>query len=146
MQDSAFMKKTSLLAIVLSVACSSSKPASPPPAAPSQFKNVQVLDRTASREELIKVMRGFTRGLGVRCDYCHVQTATEPKPEFDFASDAKQEKLIARKMIQMTAQINGSWLPQVAEGGETPRISCWTCHRGKTEPELTAPQQQEGPH
>jgi hypothetical protein len=130
-----------------------SRPASTPAANP-EFKNVQVLPHDLSREQLINVMRSFTRGLGVRCDHCHVVTATEPKQVLDFPSDAKEEKRVARVMIQMTQQINAQWLERVeqAEGPEKdepaeaaaagpaePRVGCWTCHRGKTEPEMPPP-------
>ena len=139
------MKNALLVALALVIGCSSSKPAAKP-AAQSQYKNLQVISRDVPREELIKTMRGFTRGLGVRCDFCHVQTAAEPKPEFDFPSDAKEEKRIARRMIQMAAQINGSWLPPIAsqDDDEPPvRVSCWTSHRGKTTPELPPPPPQK---
>ena len=122
----------------------------------SNFKNVQVLPRDLSREQLIAIMRTFTRGLGVRCNHCHVVTATTPKEELDFASDAKEEKRVARVMIQMTQQINGAWMERVeqAEGHAATaspaawadqRVSCWTCHRGKAEPELPPPPPPEAP-
>lgn len=146
-------KATYLFALILILASStaspqttSTQPATPP--AQPQFKNLQVFPKDIPRDNLIAAMRGFTRGLGVRCNHCHVVTATEPKEELDFASDAKDEKKVAREMIQMVAQINGTWIPraQAAEGeappqaGENPtRVSCWTCHRGKTDPELPPP-------
>ena len=72
-----------------------------------------------------QVMGSFTSGLGVRCDYCHVQG--------DFASDENPKKEIARHMITMTQQINGNF----SEGKL--RVSCYTCHRGEPEPK-TAPE------
>jgi hypothetical protein len=58
-------------------------------------------------------------------------------------------------MIQMTQQINEEWLERVeqAEGHHEeeaapatgtaaltqPRVGCWTCHRGKVEPEMPPP-------
>ena len=123
----------------------------------SEFRNLQILPRNITRPELTAIMRTFTRGLGVRCSFCHVVTATEPKEQLDFPSDAKEEKRVARVMMQMTTQINGAWMERVeaAEGHEeethaTPaagaahaelqqRVSCWTCHRGKAEPELPPP-------
>lgn len=143
------MKKALLLALLFGLACKTSQPAAPAKP-PSQFKNLQVLSRDIQREDLLKTMRGFTRGLGVRCDFCHVATATTPKPEFDFPSDAKDEKRLARVMIQMTATINGTYLPRfdAVDPGEdeAPRVSCWTCHRGKQEPELPPPPPPEGAH
>lgn len=146
------------LAIVLVPGCTTAQsPATTASAAqPSEFKNLQVLPRNITRPELIATMRTFTRGLGVRCNECHVVTATTPEEKLDFASDAKEEKRVARVMIQMSNQINGAWLERVeaTEGHEDeaheattasaappdqPRVWCWTCHRGKKEPELPPP-------
>lgn len=143
------MNKPALLALALLLGCTSQQP-SAPAAAPkaSQFKNLQVFARDIPRDDLIAAMKGFTRGLGVRCEHCHVVTATEPKQEFDFAADTKEEKRIARVMIQMTMQLNSSWMERIeaAEGhvkgedeGPSTRVSCWTCHRGEDEPALPPP-------
>ena len=75
-------------------------------ASPAGFKNLKVLPRDLTCDQLLAIMRTFTRSLGVKCNTCHVVTATEPKEELDFASDAKNEKRVARVMIQMTRQIN----------------------------------------
>ena len=147
------------LATLLILGCTTATSTAPAAAQPqSEFKNLQVLPKTITRPELLATMRSFTRGLGVKCNHCHVVAATEPKEELDFPSDAKEEKRVARVMLQMTQQINGPWLEKVeaAEGHEeetdhapaataTPaapaqlRVGCWTCHRGKTEPELPPP-------
>lgn len=110
----------------------------------SEFRNLQVFPQDIPREELIETMRGFTRALGVKCNLCHVVTQTEPKTEFDFASDAKPEKNVARTMLRMTMNINSKWISAVpVEANETrPNVSCWTCHRGKQEPELPPPPAQ----
>jgi mono/diheme cytochrome c family protein len=150
-------KKPLALVVILTFATATASTQPPPPTQPPApaapaYKNLQVFPKDIPRDNLIAAMRGFTRGLGVRCNYCHVVTATEPKEELDFASDAKNEKKVARVMIQMIAQINGEWIPKAAaaEGeaepaaGEKPiRVSCWTCHRGKTEPELPPPPPQQ---
>jgi Photosynthetic reaction centre cytochrome C subunit len=115
----------------------------------SEFKNLQVLPRTITRPELLTIMRSFNRALGVKCNHCHAPT-NPPGEQPDFPSDAKEEKRVARVMIQMTSQINGAWMERVeaAEGHEPasaaatpaqPRVHCWTCHRGKTEPEIPPP-------
>ena len=152
------MRRAVLLAIVaLSLACTNSpRSAAVVPATTlrnPEFKNVQVLSHEMSREELILVMRRFTQALGVGCDHCHVVTATTPRQQFDFPSDAKETKRVARVMIQMTQQINGPWLDRVEAAehhaeettgaleaaSDVPRVGCWTCHRGKTEPEMPPP-------
>jgi hypothetical protein len=114
--------------------------------AASGAKNLKVLPHDLTREQLLAVMRSFTRGLGVRCNHCHVVTATTPEEVLDFPSDAKEEKRAARVMIQMTQQINTEWLKRAdqaegktADASAQPRVSCWTCHRGKTEPEMPPP-------
>jgi predicted trehalose synthase len=114
-----------------------------PATQPSEFKNLQVLPRDITRDQLMQIMRSFTRSLGVRCNECHVVVATEPKEELDFPSDAKEDKQIARGMIRMTNDINQRWLQQLPAdhrpaAGEM-RVTCWTCHRGSKEPEAAAP-------
>jgi predicted trehalose synthase len=143
------MKKILPLALLI-LGCTT---ASVPTATTSEFKNLQVFPRDIPRDELIATMRVFTRSLGVRCSHCHVVTATEPKEVLDFPSDAKEEKKVARVMLRMTTELNATWLPrvEVAEGhaveattvapqqAASGRIGCWTCHRGKTEPEMPPP-------
>lgn len=137
-------KRYVLAASLLVLSCATAPaPTAQPQQSQSEFKNLQVLPRDISRDQLIATMRGFTSGLGVRCNFCHVVTATEPKEQLDFPSDAKEEKRVARVMIQMAQNINGAFMPRVAEvegEPEPPRVTCWTCHRGKPEPDQPAPQ------
>lgn len=139
--------KPLIVALIVFLGCTTT---SAPPQQPrtSEFRNLQILPRDIPRDELLAVMRTFTRSLGVRCNHCHVVTATEPKEVLDFPADSKEEKRVARVMMQMTTQINGAWMDRVeaAEGhAESPsaanemRVSCWTCHRGKAEPEMPPP-------
>ena len=51
-------------------------------------------------------MKFFAQSLGVRCTFCHVGIEGQPLSTFDFASDAKKEKLTARKMLVMVHRIN----------------------------------------
>jgi photosynthetic reaction center cytochrome c subunit len=86
--------------------------------------NLKVLKAT-SRAEVGQIMRTFTVGLGVQCNYCHVQGNN--------ASDDNPKKEIARHMIQMVQQINANF-----PDGKL-HVSCFTCHRGEAEPK-TAPE------
>ncbi|HXG58705.1 MAG TPA: c-type cytochrome [Thermoanaerobaculia bacterium] len=97
-----------------------------------QFHNLQVLPVNITRDELIDTMRGFTQALGVRCEHCHMRTA-EGSEEFDFPSDAKEEKRIARTMIRMTRTINDDFVGKVRR--HDGRVTCGTCHRGRAVPE-----------
>jgi hypothetical protein len=137
------MKRIAVLALLAILGCTSSQQPAPAAAATqSQYKNLQVLPQDISREQLMATMRGFTRGLGVRCNHCHVVAATTPKEELDFPLDAKDEKRNARTMLRMTMDINRNWLVRVdpKNAGEQ-RVTCWTCHRGKPEPEAPPPQE-----
>ena len=108
--------------------------AQPPKPDDLHFHNLQVFPQNIPREELIEHMRSFTRALGVRCEHCHVQTATEPRQQFDFASDEKPAKTAARIMIRMTRDINANYVSKIEEMYTT--VSCWTCHRGARRPDV----------
>ncbi len=97
--------------------------------------NLQVLDSTISHDELINQMGKISDALGVGCDYCHSPGKDPSSREMDFASDAKKEKLVARAMMRMTREINGSYLAKINEL-ESPRVTveCVTCHHGQPEP------------
>jgi hypothetical protein len=105
---------------------------------PAQFTNLEVFPRDVSRADLIGAMMRFTSDLDVRCDHCHV--GDDPDfSTFDFASDAKPAKAVARRMLRMTAAINADWLG-AAPGSPPapPKVTCFTCHRGAVRP-LAAP-------
>ena len=104
---------------------------------PDEFTNLQVLDEEIGKGELIGIMRGWTQGLGVRCTHCHV--GPDNLQGMDFATDEKATKKTARKMVAMVDKINQELLaslPVVAEDGRTEaqNVSCFTCHRGLTQP------------
>jgi photosynthetic reaction center cytochrome c subunit len=62
------------------------------------------------------------RDEGGGCNYCH-------NPE-NMASDEIYQKVVARKMLQMTGTINQKWTAHVQQTG----VTCWTCHRGQAVP------------
>ena len=141
------MKRIAVLALLAILGCTSMQQSTPTATAQaSEFKNLQVLPKDIPREQLLATMRSFTRGLGVRCNHCHVPIATEPKEEFDFPSDAKDEKRNARVMLRMTNEINRNWIAKIdPEAATQPQVVCWTCHRGKPEPEAPPPPPQPRP-
>jgi hypothetical protein len=108
-------------------------PAPAPPKERPAPKNLKVLKATTG-EEVSQIMRTFTIGLGVQCNFCHIQG--------NFASDENPKKDIARRMITMTHDVNALFPETPASDGKPAerkmRISCYTCHRGEAEPK-TAP-------
>src|SRR6476661_10429646 len=72
---------------------------------PYKAKNLKVLPKDISHEELDSIMDGFKAALGVKCGFCHATSKDDPK-KLDFASDDKKHKIIAREMMKMTAKIN----------------------------------------
>jgi tetratricopeptide (TPR) repeat protein len=98
-----------------------------------EFKNLKVLPRDISRDELRNLMSQFTRALGVHCDYCH---ATKPgEQHLDFALDDKPEKKTARVMMQMTRELNEKYIAKLEDHSTPPiQVQCVTCHRGIAHP------------
>jgi Photosynthetic reaction centre cytochrome C subunit len=104
---------------------------------PDSFTNLKVLPKDISKPALIGMMRGFTGALGVRCQYCHVGREGMPLDSFNFTSDDKRTKRVARVMIDMLNHINDEHLADVPERPEPHVVvRCETCHRGVTRPRL----------
>jgi photosynthetic reaction center cytochrome c subunit len=101
------------------------------------YENVQVLG-DVSLDEFNYIMASITEWIAPAdqypevggCNYCH-------NPE-NMASDEVYTKVVARKMLQMTRNINANWTPHFAnnygQGSEGSGVTCWTCHRGNPVP------------
>lgn len=102
---------------------------------PPRYKNLKILPQDISERALDSFMHHYSFSLGVKCDFCHVHNGL--RDTWDMASDAKPEKLIARKMMLMTDGINKKYFPP-EEGTSDPQaiqaITCYTCHRGEPMP------------
>jgi len=90
--------------------------------AKSPPKNLKVL----TPENFLAAMQTFPVALGVEaqggCNFCH---------EADRSLDTKPTKVKARQMIEMVADINAKF------GDGKVHVTCWTCHLGSTQPEIT---------
>jgi hypothetical protein len=86
----------------------------------ADFKNLQVLPKTISKEELKTYMKAQSKALGVECDFCHDVP--------DMASDKNDKKQIARKMIQMTNDVNDKWLKGMKDADKN-KVTCASCHQ-----------------
>ena len=129
------MKRLAVLAVAgLALAASTTLRAQ----IPEKITNLQVLPKTTTRAEILPVMKGFALNLGIRCEHCHVGEGNDLS-KFDFASDAKPAKAVARQMMKMVTALNTQveGIGDPAPAG-TAKITCFTCHRGAVKP-LTAP-------
>jgi hypothetical protein len=95
---------------------------------PPAPKNLKIL----TPEELHSgIMQKFAAALGGNCMICHVQG--------DFASDENPHKIVARKMITMTKEINAKFDDNMEH------VTCYTCHRGTHEPATAPPAAEAKP-
>ena len=86
-------------------------------------------------------MHQYEGDLGVDCEFCH---ARNPQTRHnDFPSDANPTKESARVMIRMTADLNTKYLTQLSDRMSTDPITCGTCHRGSSQPDVFVPKRQE---
>ncbi|MEN8375197.1 MAG: c-type cytochrome [Gemmatimonadota bacterium] len=111
------------------------------PAVAQEFENLQVLPQDISRQELIEVMLGNLRGLGLPrrasrgCLFCHAGSMDVPSSEWDWASDENPMKRKARVMMAMVQEINGSFLSALpTRSNPDLEVTCYTCHAARTNP------------
>ena len=101
-----------------------------------QLKNLQVLDFKSERD-LKKYMKTISKGLGVKCKFCH---------DINDKSIDTDHKLVAREMMKMQMDLNKSFFSLIGDSllqhENTLQISCWTCHRGSKEPQLIRPKEK----
>src|SRR3954470_5477547 len=71
------------------------------------YKNLQVLPKNITKQQMDSVMHHYSNSLGVRCSFCHVRN--DSTKTWDFASDANKHKLVARDMMRMTDKINDQY-------------------------------------
>ncbi len=93
------------------------------PKARDVFQNVKVLG-DLSVAEFTRHMASITAWVAPNegCNYCHNPA--------NLADDSKYQKVVARRMIEMTQHLNASWDKHVAKTG----VTCYTCHRGNAIP------------
>jgi photosynthetic reaction center cytochrome c subunit len=86
--------------------------------------NLKVL--TAQNVEI--TMQNITFALGLRCIDCHEMN--------DLSLDTKPQKARALMMLEMVRDINAKF------GDGKTHVTCWTCHRGSTTPQISRPVSQ----
>jgi hypothetical protein len=101
---------------------------------PDSTTNLKVLPKTMPVNQVLGVMRNFAGDLGVRCQFCHVGKEGQPLSEFDFPSDDKRTKQVARQMMLMVQEINRRVDTLPGHTTASLQVSCATCHRGVSKP------------
>jgi photosynthetic reaction center cytochrome c subunit len=99
-------------------------PADGGPLAKETYQNVKVLGNVSTERfnHLMAAINQWVAPPEAGCNYCH-------NPN-NMASDEVYTKVVARKMLQMTININANWTPHVKQTG----VTCYTCHRGNAVP------------
>lgn len=78
--------------------------------------------------EIYYQMQAMNDALGVGCTYCHVPAEGV---RVDYKADGNPKKAVARKMMEMTADINARvWLATGTEAARETPVTCVSCHRG----------------
>ena len=104
---------------------------------PDKFTNLKVLPSDITRDSLVRIMRGISLSLNVRCQYCHVGGDGVSFAGVTFEKDDDPDKLKARFMLRMVDSLNRVVLPSIPGLQRAPlRIECKTCHRGSARPLL----------
>ncbi len=139
-----------LATAVFAVATVAQAPQSPPPGGggrpPRTYpapKNLKVLPKDTTGQQIHEIMEGWAGSLGVHCDTCHTadpkNVGPDGRPRLKFEDDSKPEKQMARIMYTMTEDIKKNYVKKVADMDkmETPAapLTCGTCHRGHLDPE-----------
>src|SRR5690348_17763311 len=73
---------------------------------PDSLVNTKVIPKSTPVIQVIGTMRNFTSDLGVRCPFCHVGEEGQPLAQFNFVSDEKRTKLVARQMMLLVQEAN----------------------------------------
>src|SRR3954470_1168385 len=100
--------------------------------------NLKVL-QALPESHLFPLMNLLADSLGVRCDYCHVQTTPDlTKTPSNIGGwvwdrDDKPPKRKALEMMRMVVDVNDGRFQ-----GQS-RVTCYTCHRGSPQPARLPP-------
>lgn len=142
------MKKTLLITLafvsIVALSCAVTQMKGSGPDNP-QYKNLKVLPKDITHDQMDSVMHHFTASLNVKCNFCHVRN--EEKKEMDWAADDNKHKLVARQMLTMTNELNKKYFNLTGSAITITAplmVTCFTCHHGSTEP-TTKPPKQERP-
>lgn len=101
---------------------------------PDSLVNTKVIAKSTPVIQVVGTMRNFAGDLGVRCQFCHVGEEGMPLERFDFATDQKRTKLVAREMMKMVLEINRRLDSLPSRPQPVVQATCATCHHGVSRP------------
>ncbi len=104
-------------------------PAGDEPLARDLYQNVQVLG-DLTEDNFNRLMNAMTLWVAPDegCAYCHGDVDLE-----EYGKDDLYTKVVARRMIEMTQNINENWDGHVNANKQV-GVTCFTCHRGQNVP------------
>jgi hypothetical protein len=123
-----------VLLVVIPAAAAAQQPGS----AGEKRPKLEVL-QSLPEAQLFPLMNLIATSLGVRCEYCHVQSNPDLSRTpsnvggWVWDRDDKPTKRRAREMMKMVVDLNASRFR-----GEA-KVTCYTCHRGATQPSRLPP-------
>ncbi len=93
------------------------------------YENVPVLG-DLTEDNFLRLMNAITLWVSPDegCAYCHGDGDVET-----YGDDSLYTKVVSRRMIEMTRNINENWDDHVNANGEV-GVTCFTCHRGEPVP------------
>ncbi len=103
----------------------------------SEFKNLQVLNKNISKDDLKATMNNFADYLDVKCSFCHILD--------EYHKDDKEHKQVARKMIQLTRMVRKDGKKYFSKDYKTEEFTCFTCHNGSAEIKPYNPDDEDWP-
>jgi hypothetical protein len=105
------------------------------------YKNLKVLSKNISDDDMDYVMETFSVNLGVNCLFCHPGQMNGTEYHFDYVTDQLLNKRVARDMLRMTMNLNKKYFNTQMTGmmNIKGRIWCKTCHQGTPVPILPPP-------
>jgi hypothetical protein len=118
----------------LLLVCSVASAQAPGKFPPDSLVNTKVIPHNTPVTQVLGLMRNISGDLGVRCQFCHVGKEGQPLAQFDFASDDKRTKQVARQMMLMLQEINRRLDTIPARPTPALQATCATCHRGLSRP------------
>ena len=116
---------TAMMSLVMVASLRARQNAAAPPLLSEQyFTNVQLL-KGMPVDTFFDAMGMFAASMGNDCTFCHVKEAGFRREAFAESTPRIQR---ARQMIVMTQALNKQ------NFGGRPRVTCFTCHRGDSQP------------